>query len=57
MQVQELNVFSRRYDLIFVEEGRVGGKDVYWFIDFDNDRRWFTCEEIREKIKPYCITP
>ena len=50
MSVSQLNTFCRQYDLIYVEMGRVRGSDVYWFVDFQNDRRYFTKEEIFSKM-------
>jgi hypothetical protein len=50
MTIPTLNAFCRRYDLIFVEMGRVNGSEVYWFIDFQHERRYYTAEEIKEKV-------
>jgi hypothetical protein len=50
MSAAMLNAFCRRYDLIFSETGRVDGVDVYWFIGFDNKKRYFTYEEITAKM-------
>jgi hypothetical protein len=50
MSVSSLNSFCRRFDLIFVEMGRCNGHEVYWFIDFNNDRRYYTKDEIRSKM-------
>ena len=50
MSVARLNAFCRRFDMIFVEMGRVSGTDVYWFIDFWNDRRYYTFNEIESKM-------
>ena len=50
MSVSFLNSFCRRYDLIYVEMGRQQGTDVYWFIDFENSRRYYTKEEIYSKM-------
>lgn len=52
MSISLLNAFCRRYDLIFVEMGRVRGDEVYWFIDFQNRRCFYTAGEIEEKISP-----
>lgn len=51
MTVSDLNCFCRKYDLIFVEEGQVEKKPIYWFIDFQNNKRYYTENEIDEKIK------
>ena len=51
MTVPVLNCFCRRYDLVFVEEGQVHEEPVYWFIDFDNQRRYYTDMEINDKLK------
>jgi hypothetical protein len=45
-----LNNFCRRFDLIFKEMGRYKGEEVYLFIDFHNDRRFYTKEEIFSKM-------
>ena len=50
LPVPRMNEFCRRFDLIYVETGRQGGQDVYWFIDFENNRRYYTIEEIRSKM-------
>lgn len=50
MSVARLNAFCRRFDMIFVEMGRVCGCDVYWFIDFQNDRRYYSYQEIESKM-------
>jgi hypothetical protein len=50
MTVPELNAFCRRYDLIFVEEGMDKGIPVYWFIDFQNERRFYSAAEINDKM-------
>ena len=50
MSVSELNAFSRRFDLIFVEMGRVKQEDVYWFLDFKNQKRYYTAAEITSKL-------
>ena len=50
MTITSLNAFCRRYDLIFVEMGRVKGEDVYWFIDFNNRRCFYSAPEIKNKI-------
>jgi hypothetical protein len=50
MSIPTLNTFCRKYDLVFVEEGRVHGNDVYWFIDFNNKRRYYTSHEIELKL-------
>ena len=50
MSVSYLNSFCRRFDLIYVEMGRCKGEEVYWFIDFQNDRRFYTKEEIFSKM-------
>ena len=50
MTVPALNCFCRKYDLIFVEEGRVEREPVYRFLDFQNNRRYYTAAEINCKI-------
>jgi hypothetical protein len=50
MTIDKMNTFCRTYDLIYVESGRVNGVDVYWFIDYDNERRYYTWEEILDKM-------
>ena len=50
MSVSYLNSFCRRFDLIFVEMGCCTGQEVYWFIDFNNSRRFYTKEEITGKM-------
>lgn len=50
MSISFLNSFCRRFDLIFVEMGRSQGREVYWFIDFKNSRRFYTKEEIYSKM-------
>lgn len=52
MSIPTLNAFCRRYDLIFVENGRVRGDEVYWFIDFNNRRCFYTASEIETKLMP-----
>jgi len=58
MDIPTLNSFCRRYDLVFVEIGREQGTDVYWFIDYDNKKRYYTFGEIIDKLnedKPVVI--
>jgi len=50
MDISKLNCFCRKYDLIFVEEGQVKKELVYWFLDFNNTRRYYTSTEINEKL-------
>jgi len=50
MSISILNAFCRRFDLIFVELGRVQGNEVYWFVDFNNRRRYYTAPEIQDKL-------
>ena len=50
MSVSDLNAFCRRFDLIYVEEGYERGTPIYWFIDFENHRRYYTKEEIESKM-------
>ncbi|MHC5081446.1 MAG: hypothetical protein ACYTHN_20785 [Planctomycetota bacterium] len=50
MSISILNAFCRKYDLIFVEMGRVRGDEVYWFIDFNNRRCFYTAMEIEDKL-------
>lgn len=45
-----LNSFCRKFDLVFVETGQENGKEVFWFVDFDNRRRFYTEEEIVTKL-------
>ena len=51
MLVPEMNTFCRCYDLIYVESGRVEHQDVYWFIDFKNNKRYYTVSEIQDKLR------
>ena len=51
MDKATMNSFCRRYDMVYVEMGRIGGVDVYWFVDFDNHRRYYTYDEILNKIR------
>lgn len=51
MRVHQLNVFCRKFDLIYIETGRVKGDDVYWFLDHQNRRVYFTAPEILSKIE------
>ena len=53
MSIPTLNAFCRKYDLVFVEEGRVNGQEVYWFIDHQNQRRYYSASEIKDKLGPY----
>lgn len=48
--IPELNVFSRKYDMVFIEMGRHQHNETYWFLDYKNKRTFFTAEEIRAKI-------
>gem|GEM_PF-2191186 len=50
VSISNLNAFCRKYDLIFVEMGRVRGDEVYWFIDFTNQRCFYTAGEIENKL-------
>lgn len=50
MSISLLNSFCRRYDLVFAELGTKQGEEVYWFIDFENNRRYYTNREIRSKM-------
>lgn len=54
MDVPKLNCFCRKYDLVFMETGRVDKNDVFWFIDFFNKKRYYTAIEIDEKIREMC---
>jgi hypothetical protein len=50
VSIPDLNAFCRKYDLVFMEEGRVRGDPVYWFVDFDNRKRYYTAAEIESKL-------
>jgi len=51
----KLNAFCRRYDLIFVEYGRKNGEETYRFVDFNNEKRYYTYTEIKERLdRPTC---
>lgn len=50
MSVSDLNAFCRRYDLVFVEMGRVKDAEVYWFVDYNNERRYYSAAEIASKL-------
>lgn len=51
MSIHEINVFCRKFDLIYVETGRVEGQDVYWFLNHQNQRVFYTAPEIYSKIQ------
>lgn len=51
MDIPLMNCFCRRFDLVFIEMGQVKGKPIYWFVDFENQRRYYTNEEIIEKTR------
>jgi hypothetical protein len=51
MPIPTLNAFCRKYDLIFVETGRVHGDEVYWFIDFNNRRCYYSRHEIETRLE------
>jgi len=36
--------------MIFVEMGSIDGEDVYWFVDFNNERRYYSGTEIESKM-------
>lgn len=50
MSIHLLNCFCRKYDLVFVEMGRNRGDEIYWFLDYNNERRFYTAIEIEEKL-------
>jgi hypothetical protein len=50
MSISILNAFCRKFDLVFVELGRVQGNEVYWFVDYNNRRRYYTAPEIQDKL-------
>jgi hypothetical protein len=50
MSIERLNAFCRKYDLVFKEMGRVKGEEVYWFIDFENNARYYSAAEITDKM-------
>jgi len=50
MSIPQINAFCRRYDLVFVEMGQVEGDKVYWFVDYNNDKRYYTAPEISDKL-------
>ena len=50
MYVKILNLFCLKHDLIFVEMGRAKNQEIYWFIDFQHTRRYYTKEEIFSKL-------
>jgi hypothetical protein len=50
MSISDLNAFCRKFDLIFVEMGRVQGEEVYWFIDYNNRRRYYSAAEINDSM-------
>jgi hypothetical protein len=45
-----MNRFCGKYDLIFLETGRVNGMDVYFFEDFQGTRRFYMYPEIVESL-------
>jgi hypothetical protein len=51
MKVQTLNLFCRKYDLVYVERIDRKGRSEYHFMDFQNHRRWYLYEEIISKLK------
>lgn len=55
MSIPTLNAFCRKYDLVFVEMGCVKGEEVYWFIDFNNERRYYSAAEIADKMKEVLV--
>ena len=50
LTVPRMNEFCRRFDMIYVETGCVEGCEVYWFLDFQHERRYYTIEEIYSKL-------
>jgi len=48
--VETLNTFCRRYDLVFMEIGYAESEDVYWFVDFNNQKRCYSMPEIQDKL-------
>jgi len=49
MSNQTLNKFCRMYDLIFIGTGTEKEGPVYYFLDSENDRRYYTATEIEER--------
>lgn len=47
---QIMNRFNRKYDLVFVNMERNGDGHIYRFIDFENNERKYTADEIFEKV-------
>lgn len=50
ISISMINTFCRKYDLVFMEMGRDSGQDVYWFVDFNNNKVFFSALEINSKI-------
>ena len=51
MTIALLNTFCRKFDLIFIEMGRMRGDDVYWFLSDKQRRCYYTAEEIESKVE------
>lgn len=50
VDIPTLNAFCRKYDLIFVELGQVRKEPVYWFIDSNNHRCYYSAVEIEARL-------
>lgn len=51
MSVHELNTFCRLRDLVYVEETRMNNEPALRFIDFENNKRVFLTEEVKEHLR------
>lgn len=56
MTIDKMNTFCRIYDLVYVESGRVKSVDVYWFIDYENERKYYSWAEILSKMSLCGVT-
>lgn len=50
MTISLLNNFCLKYNLVFIETGKVKSNDVYWFADYVGNRYYYTFEEITSKL-------
>lgn len=51
MTIALLDNFCKRFDLIFIEMGRLKGSEVYWFLNSKHKRCFYTAYEIESKIE------
>ena len=50
MTISLLNDFCLKFDLVFIELGRVKSNEVYWFVDHTGSRYFYTFAEITSKL-------